>query len=112
MHYETASVTMINGDQIQGNEYWGLDEITTTDALEFQMKYCKPLENVQFPSKPVRKCTSADGTGFVGRHIFEDRFCNGKRECIGGDDEKAETGVCKLSDPYVDISFTSSIGLI
>ena len=106
MHYETSSVKMKNGDDIQGNEFLGLNGITTTDALEFQMKYCKALDNVQFPSKPVKQCTTADGTGFVGRHIFEDRFCNGYAECLGGEDEKIETGVCKLSDAYVNFHFT------
>ena len=58
--------------------------ITTTDALQVQWHFCRELDD--FVPKRTRNCTNPDRTGQMLK-VFDDRLCDNKRDCFGGEDE-------------------------
>ena len=72
----------------------GGKRITTMDALQIQYRYCPSVaQHNTVPSKPHSSCPSVDAMGF-NRLIFDDRICDGRSDCNGGEDEDGTLATC------------------
>ena len=82
---QPVTVVRSNSDIFDGGK-----RITTMDALQIQYRYC-PTQTV--PSKPYSSCSSVDAMG-LNRLIFNDRICDGRSDCNGGEDEDGTLATC------------------
>ena len=71
---------------LNGNTWGDNHRMTTADALQIQWKYCRNRLADGFQYKATQDCTTTDMLGF-DRSVFNDRICDARGDCPGGDDE-------------------------